>query len=538
MDNKIKNFNTFGVMLDFSRNAVMNVENLKKFISTIASMGYNMVMLYTEDTYEVEGHPLFGHRRGRMTVDEIKDIDAYCRNLNIELVPCIQTLAHLYCLLKWMDYRDTVRDCDDILLAEEPKTYELIEDMFRTISKCFTSKRIHIGMDEADKVGLGKYLEKHGYQNRFEIINKHLFKVCDLAKKYDLEPMVWSDMFCRLGFNTENQYDIPSEIKKPDIDMPDNVSLVYWDYYNTEYDHYSKMIDLNKVFEKNTLFAGGIWTWKGFAPDNGFSFKCGEPAIRACIDKGIKDVFFTMWGDDGAECSRYSVLPALMYNAEIARGNYDIESIKEKFKKLVGCDFDSFMKLDKLDLPGDQHEGNPSKYLLYNDPFLGLADNLCNGSEDKYYEKLGEEIKKVKPSGEYGYVFDTLIDLCNVLAVKSDLGLRTRELYTKGDKQGLKKLAENEYMQAAERLSVLHESFEKQWLIENKPYGFEVQDLRIGGLIQRLKSCSKRLVQYADGITDSIPELEEIPVYGKIEFLQPGIWWSKIVTPGVITHML
>ena len=46
-------YQTLGVMLDMSRNAVMKPEELKKFAATIKKMGYNTLMLYTEDTYEI-----------------------------------------------------------------------------------------------------------------------------------------------------------------------------------------------------------------------------------------------------------------------------------------------------------------------------------------------------------------------------------------------------------------------------------------------------------------------------------------------------
>ena len=42
------------VMLDCSRNAILTVENVKKFVDLISKMGYNGLMLYTEDTFEVE----------------------------------------------------------------------------------------------------------------------------------------------------------------------------------------------------------------------------------------------------------------------------------------------------------------------------------------------------------------------------------------------------------------------------------------------------------------------------------------------------
>ena len=41
-------FETLGVMIDCSRNAVLSVENAKRLLRVLALMGYNMVQLYTE----------------------------------------------------------------------------------------------------------------------------------------------------------------------------------------------------------------------------------------------------------------------------------------------------------------------------------------------------------------------------------------------------------------------------------------------------------------------------------------------------------
>ena len=57
----------FGVMLDMSRNAVMTVENVKKYIDNLSKMGFNTLLLYIEDTYEVKNEPYFGYMRGRYT---------------------------------------------------------------------------------------------------------------------------------------------------------------------------------------------------------------------------------------------------------------------------------------------------------------------------------------------------------------------------------------------------------------------------------------------------------------------------------------
>ena len=82
-------------MLDCSRSAVLNIATCKKLIVMLAKLGYNALELYTEDTYEIPSEPYFGHIRGRYTQKELKELDAYAKQYGIELIPCIQTLAHL-----------------------------------------------------------------------------------------------------------------------------------------------------------------------------------------------------------------------------------------------------------------------------------------------------------------------------------------------------------------------------------------------------------------------------------------------------------
>ena len=94
-------FDTNGAMFDMSRNAVMNVDTVKFLLRKMALMGQNMFMLYTEDVYEIDGHPYFGYLRGKYTKDELRELDKYALTLGIELIPCIQTLGHLNGILRW-----------------------------------------------------------------------------------------------------------------------------------------------------------------------------------------------------------------------------------------------------------------------------------------------------------------------------------------------------------------------------------------------------------------------------------------------------
>ena len=79
-----------GFMFDCSRNGVLRVEAVKKLIRQTALMGLDWFLLYTEDTYEVEGYPYFGALRGRYTKEEIRACDAYAALFGVEMIPCIQ----------------------------------------------------------------------------------------------------------------------------------------------------------------------------------------------------------------------------------------------------------------------------------------------------------------------------------------------------------------------------------------------------------------------------------------------------------------
>ena len=115
-------FTTVGPMLDLSRGGVMKVSSIKKYLDYMAAFGMNMLMLYTEDTYEVEGYPFFGYQRGRYTLKELQEIDDYAFSLGIEVIPCIQTLGHMGQFLRYPTsgvYADTGR----VLLIGSEKTY-------------------------------------------------------------------------------------------------------------------------------------------------------------------------------------------------------------------------------------------------------------------------------------------------------------------------------------------------------------------------------------------------------------------------------
>jgi hypothetical protein len=121
-------FETVGTMIDCSRNGVLTVSSIKYTLRKLALFGYNMLQLYTEDTYVLEDEPFFGYLRGGYSQAELREVDDYADALGIEVIPCIQTLGHLGQILQWPRFL-SMRDTTEVLLAEWEETYVLLEKM-------------------------------------------------------------------------------------------------------------------------------------------------------------------------------------------------------------------------------------------------------------------------------------------------------------------------------------------------------------------------------------------------------------------------
>lgn len=519
-------FKDFGIMLDISRNAVLRKDTVKNMIVYAACMGYRFVGLYMEDTFLVTEEAYLGYMRGRMTHGEIREIDEYATKFEMELRPYIQTLAHVNQITRYEEYQRII-DTKDILLAGEKRTEEFLEHIIKNISECFSSENINIGMDEAELIGAGKYLTKHGFKEKSHIMMEHLDMVLRLCRKYHKKPQMWSDMFVHMLDHNDDSFEVPEELR-----------IIYWDYYSTEQKHYSGNLKRQLAISKNLGFAGGAWKWTGFVPHNGYSIRAGEASIKACLEHKIDSYTITCWGDDGAEASCFSVLPTFYKDALIA---YDSKMENAGFEKLTGYKWNEFLNIDLVNpyLENDGIHNNSSKYLLYNDPLIGTFDSVVKQDTVCRFEQAQRQMEAMTGQGRFDYIFVTMQRLCEVLKRKADLGIRIREAYEKKDTSTLLYIAQTDIPQIQCSLMRLYEAFDRQWKKENKSFGFEIQTIRFGGLNQRLEDARQQLEKYVTKEIESIEELdEEIRPFhyfekNNIEELNYNLW-SDIVSPSVI----
>lgn len=492
------NFRRLGFQIDCSRNAVPTPEMLKRLICLLLLAGYDYLQLYTEDTYELPDEPYFGYMRGRYHIEELREAIDFAKQFSLEIVPCIQTLAHLSHFNNWLQYFEHM-DINDIMLADDERTYALIRKMLSFWVENFQLHRINIGMDEAPKLGLGKYLEQHGYQERDEIYLRHLKKVFAICRELGIEPEFWGDMLYHTKISEERIKELFDGTQTP----------ICWAYLTMNPDFYSEQFQKFQEYAGKTIYAGGCVKWIGFAPDNTRSMRVDDIAFSEAKKCGVENILITTWGDGGAECSVFAIIPAMWYAANLVYSSQT--DVNRLLCELTGYSNEEWLICDCMNTtkPEIDQMSNVSKYAFYNDVLIGLLDeNIAEDAGEVFAGYYQDFLRLAKKESQFSYIFKTYASLSRVLEKKATFGKRLYTAYHTGVREAVKPFME-ELSELIARTEEFYQDYRRQWCRENKTFGLEVTDARIGSLIYRMKSARQTLEEYADGRLSKIYELEE-----------------------------
>ena len=125
------------------------------------------------------------------------------------------------------------------------------------------------------------------------------------------------------------------------------------------------------------------------------------------------------------------------------------------------------------------------------------------------YKKLAEELKNsAEICKNHAKFFGYYHCLAEVLAQKADLGSEIKAAYDAHDLSTLSRICEEIIPHLTENLWKLKELREDLWMADAKPFGYELIDLRMGGVITRLDSTRRRLHSYVEGKISRLEELE------------------------------
>ncbi len=507
----VPEFDFRGLMIDASRNGVPRVEAIEQRIVELALLGINQLTLYTEDTYEVKGHPLVGYMRGAYTKRELRRVVSFAKSFGIEMFPCIQTLAHLEQVLQYRRAYAPIRDTASVLAVNAKGTPDFVAALIDSASAPYDSRVIHVGMDEPWDLGRGTEFRVNTKIDPRELYLKHLSLVAKLCAKRGLEPILWGDFV--LGQHTWNG-DLPmtpAQWRR----IPQGVTLDYWQYFSEEEARYRKDIAQYRKFGFEPIVSPAVWNWDRFWGLHDKAKRTFEPMLRVAKAEGVRRVLMTMWGDDGQEAPYRSNLPSLaLYAEHCFRKTPRPEQVDAMVQALSGDTMHSFLLPTELDCPDAialEKNGNFAKTLTWDDPLLGLvSSHLARRPLGAHYQKLAaqleEQSRRAAPRNRTLFRFAAAVAAC--LVHKADLRTRARRAYLAGDRRALQSSVADttKTIRALQKQWQAHRAI---WLEENKPFGLEVLDLRYGGQLSRLHVFREKLREHLAG---RAPQIEEFDV--------------------------
>lgn len=218
-------------------------------------------------------------------------------------------------------------------------------------------------------------------------------------------------------------------------------------------------------------------------------------------------------------------MPTLLYTAQCAHGNDSIDDAKAKFAELFNENWDDFCLFDLL-LPesitiSDDITAGGIQF-MFADLFLSKFDTTIRDdfAESKVYAQYAEKFKLASMrTSNFKELFQKHEAYTRALSLKYNLGVKCRNAYLSNNNQQLAQL-----VQEIDRAIVAFEDFVDKFRIaflkEMKACGYNSYDLRFGGVLQRMKTCKRRLCDYLEGKIDRIEELEEqlVDYYGGTSF--------------------
>ncbi|MBQ4145899.1 MAG: family 20 glycosylhydrolase [Clostridia bacterium] len=194
-------FKNRGVMLDISRGRMPKPEKIKEMINHFARLKFNEFQLYMDNStcFKSELFPKVTEGIECLTPEDIIELDNYCKERFITLVPVVPSFGHMETWLNLDEYKHLAVGDGEIITNTlniiDPEAFEFVDKLYESRLPYFTSDRVLIGFDEA--YGLGKYQLKEICEEKGEIqvYMDWLNKISDLCeKKYNKKAMFYTDM--------------------------------------------------------------------------------------------------------------------------------------------------------------------------------------------------------------------------------------------------------------------------------------------------------------------------------------------------------
>ena len=354
-----------GIMVDVSRGKIPNRKTFKRMVNLCFSHKLNILQLYWEDCYQLKGHNKIGVLNGFYNQQEVAWMESLCSAYGIELQANIQTFSHMHGILRVPGYEHLAENETLFTLAAgNPDVYDFLDDMLGQVLPWFSSRTVHLNMDEAYDLGTGYSKKKVCDKGKEQIYSDHIKKVCDIARNHGAKKLLmWGDALVKYP-NLQNMVD-------------DDVVFVDWSY-NPQIDYPS--LENHDGNRKEFWIAPGTSSWNAIFPRVQNAQNNINQYISQAMKHSVRGVLITHWGDYGHHQPFSFSYLGFIYAAEQAYngGTTDIHDFEEACSKLVYTSTEqkeAFTWLSRTnELPAIQLGfKSQSLYSLFDDMFKGLT---------------------------------------------------------------------------------------------------------------------------------------------------------------------
>lgn len=323
-----------GYYLDETRGRVLTLTYLKQVADRMAYYKLNQLQLYVEHTYLFSGLSEMWRDETPLTAEEIRELDAYCAKLHIELVPSIATFGHLYMLL-------STKSCGELCEFpdswKEPfsfwnrmqhhtvdvsggKAIEQIKAMIEEYMALFTTDKFNICADETFDLGKGKSKTMAEEKGVHRLYIDYVKELCEFLVSKGKKPMFWGDIICAQ----------PELIRE----LPKETVCLTWGYAAGQREHEAKVMAEAGARQYLCPGVGGWNQWMNLVENSykNITRMCGY--ARKYQAEGILN---TDWGDCGHINQPDFSLPGLIYGAVFSWGEDadSFEKLNEQISRLA-----------------------------------------------------------------------------------------------------------------------------------------------------------------------------------------------------------
>lgn len=266
---------------DISRGPIPTMDFLKRQIRTMAELKMNMLTLYTEHVFKLEGHPVIAPPDG-LSADEVRELSAYAKQYHVELVGNFQSFGHAWNILRHEQYHH-LRETPSILTPAKEETYEFLDEVYSEVCPAYDSPLFNVNCDETYGLGEGPskaLAERIGVGG---VYVRHMNRVHALLEKYGKRMMMWGDIALQ-------HPEIVQQLERDTI-------LLSWGYGAAE--SYDRAIEPFVQAGFEFMVCPGVSCWSRIFPLYDNAVVNIQNYVRDGARHGALGMLNTTWDDDG-----------------------------------------------------------------------------------------------------------------------------------------------------------------------------------------------------------------------------------------------